>query len=219
MDRRAFCRRIACLSVAGASGCLAEDSDPASANAADDAGATDDSEPVPKPDDARRRVDLNHVDEVPDDVPLSATLDVRRPWITKDRTAALELQLTNERSSTTETQPLYHKGASSAAGEPGILVVETGRVQQGSDPPSIDGECWADPAPSVPAPSFTTEDPPTLELAPEESGAIAFGVYDDPSVEGCFPPGTYRFERPNLVAGTEFRWGFTIEVRDVSDEN
>lgn len=216
MDRRAFCRRIACLSVAGASGWLAEESDPASANAADDAGATDDSEPVPKPDDARRRVELLQVAEIPDDVPLSASLDVRWPWITTDRTAALELEMTNEGSSTVETHPLYTQGASSTAGEPGILVAETTRVQQ-SDPPSIDGECWDDPAPSAPSPEFTTENPPTLELAPEESGSVALVVYDDPSVEGCFPTGEYRFERPSPLARMDFRWGFTLRVSDVTE--
>lgn len=216
MDRRRFCRHVACLSVVGLSGCLTDEPDSSAPSPADRNDDADDSETVPRPDDARRNVAVADVAEIPDDVPLSASLDVRWPWITTDRTAALELEMTNEGSSTVETHPLYHKGASSTAGEPGILVAETTRVQQ-SDPPSIDGECWEDPAPSAPSPAFTTENPPTLELAPEESGSVALVVYDDPSVEGCFPTGEYRFERPSPLARMDFRWGFTLRVSDVTE--
>lgn len=217
MDRRAFCRRIACLSVVGASGCLAEDSNPASANAADDADATDDSEPVPKPDDARRRVELTDVDEVPGDVPLSATLEVRYPWITTNETTALALSMTNAGSERREHSPLYYKGASSHRGEPGLLVVTA--YEKHEPRTAVTPDCWENSEPRVDSPSFTTEEPPSHDLAPGETVVTNLVVADDPSVEGCFPPGTYRFERPNLVDGTEFRWSFTIEVRDVSDDS
>lgn len=221
MNRRQYCTGIATLAVAAVSGCLTEsanspDGNDPGENESDGTDSSLQSQSTPRPDDARREIELLDVTEIPDDVPLSASLDVRWPWITTDRTAALELEVTNEGESRIETTPLYHNGASSQASEPGTLVTESRSALQRSDPPTIDGECWEDPKPSVPAPSFGTENP-GLELDPGESKSFALVVSDDPSVEGCFPTGEYRFEQPNHVAGTEFGWGFSLAVHDVSE--
>lgn len=217
VNRRQFGHGLATLVFASTSGCLADSSSDPTEEDSDQPEDSPRNESTSQPEDARREVELVAVGDVPDDVPLSATLEVRRPWITENRTAVLELEMTNEGSSTVETSPLYVQGASADAGDPGVLVLGTSGIQQSSEPAHLDVECWENPEPSVDQPSFSSANPPQVELAPGETGSFDLIVDDDPSVEGCFPPGTYRFERRNTDGGTSFRWGFTLEVADVSN--
>lgn len=102
----------------------------------------------------------------------------------------------------------YYKGTSE--GESGILLYSL----EAPDSPSKDytPECIEDPSPSQEAVERTDEGPLTFTLEPGETATDELVVADDPSDDGCFPPGEYRFESHHAVDETEFTWGFTVEV-------
>lgn len=224
MRRRRLCTCLAGLAVPGVAGCITGSSDGAPRNeTADPSEATDDGtssrEPAPRPDDARRSVEVVSSDELPDGAPLSASIRARRPWITEQRTALLELSTTNTGSSSRQVHPLHGDAASSQTGESGVVLYGNRNVQARDDPTTYaESDCWEDGAPTTDEVEFTTGSPPTLDLAPGDTGSTVLVVADDPSAWGCFPPGRYRFEDRNIVAETEFTWEFTLEVRDETGE-
>jgi hypothetical protein len=64
---------------------------------------------------------------------------------------------------------------------------------------------------------MTDEGPLNHTLDPEGTGTDRLIVVNDPTVEGCFPTGEYRFENAHEYAGTEFTWGFTLRITNKGD--
>lgn len=157
-----------------------------------------------------RYVSVVDVDEVPEPVPVEFDIEVIDDTVTADGTAFLEVAVTNTGDGERETKTPYYKGSSD--GDGGILLYSL----DAPDAPSRDYApgCIEDPSPSQEFTEWTAEGPLTYTLKPQETATGELIVVDDPSIEGCLPPGEHRFETRHSVGGTEFTWGFTLEVVD-----
>ncbi len=157
-----------------------------------------------------RTVSIEHVEAAPEDSPLEFDASVTDETITEDRTATLEVSITNAGDSARTVQPAFYKGASSANGEAGILLYS---VRAPDSPSADDGpECHDETSERL---EWTTEELPQTSIEPEETATETLVVVDDPTVEGCVPPGTYRFEQKHDVGDEEavtFTWSFTVSI-------
>lgn len=161
-------------------------------------------------DDFARRVSIADVDSAPEDFPLEFDITVTAETISADRYGTLEIATTNRSESTRETQIPIYKGASDAAGEPGILLYAAATP----DGPSTEGGPECSTSEEV---RWTLEGRPTVDLEPGETMVDEFVIADDPSVTGCFPVGEYRFEglfSADDGTGRTIRGGLTIRLAD-----
>lgn len=150
------------------------------------------------------------------DVELSAT--VLDGEATVDHPARLAVTLVNSGGTTREFSTVFDGGASSSHGTPGIRLL------------CGDGE-WPPKCVTTEGSGKTRDALESAELARPahlsggESAREVFSVTDDPTVPGCIPPGTYRYEtlyaidvvklfRQNHDTETAptFRWGFELEI-------
>ncbi|MGM0605523.1 MAG: hypothetical protein ACQETB_07605 [Halobacteriota archaeon] len=155
-----------------------------------------------------RRVFVTEVDGVPDAVPVDFRVRVLENAITQEGTAVLEAVVTNTGETERRVQTPYYKGSSDNV--PGILLYSV----KAPDRPSKDETppCFEDSSPSQEFLEWTDEGPLSHTLAPGETERSELLVADDPTLDGCFQPGSYRFETDHSIDGEEFTWGFTIEI-------
>ncbi len=108
----------------------------------------------------------------------------------------------------------YYKGASSDAGDPGILLY----AHSTPDKPSTDDalDCIGTDGKSKNELIWTNEAAKTVSLNPNESSYENILVADDPTTDSCFPTGTYEFETTFNGSSSgddwQFDWGFTLNV-------
>ncbi len=159
---------------------------------------------------------------MPEGSPIELDVAVTEEWVTEERTARLSASVTNTGESPRTVKPAYYKGSSAAAGEPGVLLYSL----QAPDSPSdyTPAECIEHEEATVDEIWWTTESAPVTELDPGETTSDDLIVVDDRSVDGCFPPGEYRFEQGHDIGGPQseaelFDWGFTISVTSGATEN
>lgn len=183
--------------------------------AADKPNDGDGSEPT---DAFARTVSIAAVDSVPEAAPVAFEIEMLEKRISETGTAVLEITSANTGDAPRTIVP-YYKGRSADAGDPGIVLYA---LTAPDGPPEDDApECIADPKPTRDSINFT-EEGYVPEVQPGETLTEEYVVADDPSVDGCVPPGEYRFEREHLFdradgETVEFTWGFTLRVR--SGEN
>lgn len=205
--------RRRCLAGVGLSialpGCLGEvgtDSEDEGNDGTDSAGEND------TMDGFERIVSIAGTDDLPDRTPITFDLRVLDERVTADGTALLELETTNVGEVDHTVSP-YYKGRSGTDGPEGIVLYSL----EAADSPGEDHhpECLDDPEPTQDAVDFTTEEGIHHELEPDETVTDEYVVVDDRSVEGCVPPGEYRFESTHVFEGIGgFDWGFEIEIQE-----
>lgn len=155
---------------------------------------------------------LADVDDTPNGVPVEFGVSVADPTVTADGTARLLTGVWNTDDSLREIDPPFYKGASKWYGNPGIVL----HSLRAPDSPSEDyspGGCIEHSEASAESQSWTLE----KLVFRVEPGDLVFDdllLVDDPTVDGCVPPGEYRFESTHTVADAEFEWGFTVSVVD-----
>lgn len=160
--------------------------------------------------DFERYVSITDIDGVPESASVEFDVQVTDGTVTTDGTGSLEAGVTNTSDVGRQVRTPYYKGASD--GDPGILLYSL----EAPDSPSKDytPDCIEDPAPSQEFTEWTDEGPLMYTLEPGETATDELIVVDDPSVEGCLPPGEYRFETRHSIDDSEFTWGFTVEIAD-----
>lgn len=173
---------------------------------------TDDASESDTTDGFERVVSIAGTDDLPDRAPIAFDLRVLKKRVTADGTALVELETTNV-GDVDHTASPYYKGRSGVDGPAGIVLYSL----EAADSPGEDyrPECIDDPEPTQETVDFTTEGPTHHELEPGETVCDEYVVVDDRSVEGCVPPGEYRFESTHAFEGIkDFDWGFGIEIRE-----
>lgn len=217
MNRRQMLAGVGATVASVAAGCLAADGDPDDGTGDGGAGGTgDDGTGDDAGDDdtgggtddgtgdvPERRVAVTAVDTVPEQVPVAFDVAVTDDEVSADGTAAIEVAATNTGDTRREVNTPYYKGASEDGS--GLLLYSL----SAPDSPSREDAPTCGSAEAV---EWTMEGPVTHTLDPGESGRDELVVVDDPSVDGCFPTGDHRFERGHSIDGTEFTWGFTLEL-------
>jgi len=218
MDRRKFLAGVSVTVATAAAGCLANDGDPDDAanddgGNNDDTGTDDDSggengdgNDGDLSDEFERYVSVTAADDVPEDIPVTFDVDVLDGAITAEGTGLLEVSATNTGDKQREIDTPYYKGASENGG---VLLYSL----EAPDSPSRDSTPGCSDS-SSDVNEWTDEGPLMHVLDPGETGRDELVVVDDPVVDGCLPAGEYRFERDHAVDGTEFTWGFTVEITE-----
>lgn len=189
-------------------------------------GDDDDSDP----DDFNREVSLLGYDDIPEEVPLTISMEVTQPVITAEETARLRKEVENTNDEPVTFSRIYYKGRPRPVGESGILIYSV----DAQDTPNV-GEAvhcvpGADPEAGREASDMTDEGLPAhSHVRPGHSVVVEYLVADEWDDHGCFPPGEYRFSHrrndPRVWIGEdgevdtredpiEFEWGFDIEVRE-----
>ncbi|WP_435156658.1 hypothetical protein [Haladaptatus sp. DFWS20] len=168
-----------------------------------------------------KRVSVQQTDSVPERYPVELTIDVVQAELTKTQTAHLKATAKNTGEATREFEPAYYKGASSRAGDSGILLYSLRAPD--SPPADYAPDCIGSDGKSKGRLLWSQEYPGTETLELGESSNEELIVVDDPTVRGCIPTGEYRFETPYNISDENgydetFTWGFTLRVDDVSTE-
>lgn len=179
------------------------------------------SESASPPEDARREVSVVDSELDPSDAPVSFDVTVEDPWITSSSTATLKATTVNDADDERQIQPAYYKGASSTAGDPGIVVYHQDAGD--FDVESYSSPCFSGDESPVSTRErdgddelmFTAEANLGAVLGSGESRTERLIVADDPTVDGCFPPGTYEFEARHTLAGDTISWHWGIVVETV----
>lgn len=220
MRRRSLLAATGSALASAAAGCLAEGNGPAgngdgNGNGNGNGNGTNGGEPGSgsgSPEDFGRQVDVTAVDDVPDSVPVEFDVRVVDGAITPEGTAVLEVSVTNTGDTGREVTTPYYKGLSD--GNPGVLLYSLeapDSPDRGDVPP-----CIVDPVASQEHVEWTDEGPLSHQLDPGATATDELVLASDPTVDGCFPSDEYRFEDHHSVDGTEFTWGFTVEVGEGS---
>lgn len=180
-----------------------------------------------QPSDAKRRISVGDVGTPPKAAPFSLSLAIEDPWVTTAGTAVLEATISNTGEQTNQLGPAYYKGSSGPGGQEGVLLYSEDAPD--SPPPDYVPPCFQE----TPSDGYirtytsggeqhvawTLEYPLGQELAPGESSTSRLLVADDPTVNGCLPPGQYQFVEPHSYGSDEsFEWKWSLSVEDVSDE-
>jgi hypothetical protein len=225
MKRRAVLAATGSALLASAAGCLAEGSGPSDGIGDDTSRYGNDDTPDDNGNETGehgtetgpsegfgRHVAVTSVDDVPEGLPVSFDIRVSGETITTAGSGRLEVSVTNTGETAREVATPFYKGTSED--EPGILLYSL----EAPDSPDAGGEpsCITDPSPSQESVEWTDEGPLHHRLDPGMTGTDELVLASDPTVEGCFPPGEYRFETGHSVDGTEFTWGFTVEITRAS---
>ena len=211
MKRRGLLGSAGIVLASVVAGCLGDEDDPGeSTNGDPETGGHNDNPENGSPNDFERHVSITDVDEVPEAASAEFDIRVTDSTVTADGTAFLEAVVTNTGDGKLEVKTPYYKGAST--GDSGIHLYSL----EAPDSPSKDytPNCIEDPSPSQEFVEWTDEGPLMYTLDPEETATDELILVDDPSVEGCFPPGEYRFKAQHTIEGTEFTWGFTVGIAD-----
>lgn len=211
MRRRRVLAATGCALTSAFAGCLAEGN-------GTDGNGNDNGENSGEPDrrngspeEFERQVAVAAVDGVPESVPVAFDARVTDRTITTDGPAILEVSVTNTGEEAREVETPYYKGTSE---EPGVLLYSL----EAPDSPDRDRApaCIGDPDADQEYAEWTDEGPLSHRLDPGATATDELVLAGDPTADGCFQPGEYRFENDHAVAGTEFTWGFTVEVTDGS---
>ena len=164
-----------------------------------------------------KRVSVTQIDAVPERYPVDLTIEVTQATITNAQTAHLRTTATNTGDTTRKFDVPYYKGASSSAGESGILLY----ALKAPDSPPADyaPECIGTDGKSKHELIWTNEFPTPASLEPGQSSIEELIVVDDPTKYGCLPTGEYRFEAAYNIHDEDgydetFTWGFTLEVSE-----
>lgn len=178
------------------------------------------------PDGAKRLISVEDIAVPPEEAPFTFTVSVDEQRVTAASTARLSVMIENAGSTSETFRPAYYKGSSGDLGEPGVLLYSLDAPD--SPPTDYAPPCFSD-APQQEYVStyengeegvgWTLEYPLGEELAPEESLSDTLLVVDDPTVDGCIPPGRYQFgQRHDYGSDNSFEWTWTLVVEDVSNE-
>ncbi len=165
--------------------------------------------------DFQRSVEVTQVDAVDDAFGVDLQIVVEQPTLSHNHTATLKSTVTNTGDSTGRFRPAYYKGSSGGSGTAGILLYSL--TAPDSPPSNYTPECIGTSGKSSDQLVWTTESLPLTELQPAETMSNRLIVVDDPTEEGCIPPGTYQFETAYKIgesqdASPQFTWGFTLEI-------
>jgi hypothetical protein len=160
----------------------------------------------------RREVRIGAVDPHPDKHEAELSVSIDSSAATANRPARLTVTLANTAETARVFSTVFEGYASSSHGRPGILLVPgEGRwpprcVETEGNGKSQDALEFAGPDRSV-------------RLSAGERAKEEFHVTDDPTVEGCIPPGDYPYESlyaidpsANPENAPTFTWGFELEV-------
>ena len=172
--------------------------------------------PRPTPEGFWRVVSLEEQGTVADRHQVSLRATVGEPWITAEHTACIAVRLTNHAS---HVRTFYEFAEPEI--ERGFLNDEGALLGSSANPPDCIGTDGKRPGPFGEGRGLAEK-----ELQPDESATIVYGVFDDPRISGCIPPGTYRFrwrltykdapadeeEEDGWTTYAPIRWGLTLNV-------
>jgi len=172
------------------SGCLASSS-----------GQSDGETSGDLPPDAKREIRNVAISGVPEDAPVSFDVTVADPWITPSSTATLSVTTVNETEAEQSVRPAFITGQSSDFGPEGVVCYN--HVAADFDvgeyaPPCYSGgsnESYvrvSDGSDEEDYVVFASYGYGTDTIPPGDSRAGSVIVADDPTVDGCFPPDSYR---------------------------
>ncbi|WP_394739910.1 hypothetical protein [Natronococcus roseus] len=209
MNRRQGLRSLGVALSVTLAGCVSESGSTDDGNGSD--GDTNGDSAV-STDGFERQISISDVDDVPSDAPVEFDVEVVEKTVTADETGFIEVFATNTGDTEKQIWSPYYKGSSSAESEAGILLYSL----TAPDSPEEDytPDCIEDPEATDEYVEMTDEGPLNHTLGPNETGTDRLIVVDDPTAEGCFPTGEYRFENAHEYAGIEFTWGFTLRITD-----
>lgn len=177
--------------------------------------------PDDAPSAAKRWVTIGDVGPVPNESPVTFDIEIDDPWITPDSTATFTITTTNRSDEERSVSPALVKGTSADGSEDG-LVVYSHRARdfeiEAYEPPCFDDE---DAAEFVRTSEFDGEEQVVFTMEGHSSDSIGAGesrteqliVADDPTVEDCFPPATYRFETLYSFDETGESWPWELVVK------
>lgn len=213
MKRRSVLASTGLTLASAVAGCLAVRTDSDAGENGNENGTSDDSDKHDSCDptaDFERALALADIDQVPESVPVEFDVELTERSISPAGTGRLQVAVTNRDDTERQIQTPFYKGASDGDRRTVLYSLEAPDSPDPGDVPS----CIEGPAPTQEYIEWTDEGPLVHTLAPDETGTDELLLVDDPTAEGCFPPGTYRFETTHSLAGTEFSWGFTLEITD-----
>lgn len=159
-----------------------------------------------------RRVTVNSIDDVPREAGVTFSVEVTDDSITPESSARIRSTMTNEGNEGVHVQLPFYKGASSWTGEAGVLLYSL----EAPDSPSVDytPACFDGDGQTRDDVAWSSEGTPRYRLAAGDSHSNELILVDDPTVEGCFPSGTYRFESEHEVRDVQFMWGFSLNIAE-----
>lgn len=206
MRRRSFLATITSGTVV-LSGCIASSS-----------GQSDGDTSGDPPADARREVQNAAIGGVPDDAPVSFEVTVADPWITSSSTAAFSVTTVNETEEEQSVRPAFITGLSSDFGPKGVVcynhVAADFDIEEYA-PPCYSGgsnEAYVRVADVSKGDDvvFARYGYGTDTISPRDSREGSVIVADDPTVDGCFPPDSYR-----VVDRTIYDMELSFEIASV----
>lgn len=228
MQRRTVLTALG-ASVVPLTGCTGRNS-PATASTATDTSltdtpstdtpTTDTKTPRPTPEHAHRTVSVSSVDVVPGNSPLDPSVEVTRSRVTADRTARLQVRLTN-----TATQPVWNtyvripafSSFITRAGPQGQKLL---LLQPSEQYATVSAECWRADLTEWQMNHAYTNTVTEIRYEAGDSRTTSFDIYGHPENTGpCLAPGDYRISNEYRIDdddadGEAPRWGFTITVDD-----
>jgi len=155
-----------------------------------------------QPDNANRRVRIIDFEGLPDDAPISFDVSVGDQWITDTATATFSVSTTNDTEEVRAVSPAFITARTAPHGSAGVLCYNF--VARDFDIASYVPPCFgaeSSPESQIPA-SYIDEEAGrvdfarfgygTDDIAPGGEREESVAVIDDPTAEGCFPPGSYR---------------------------
>jgi hypothetical protein len=168
----------------------------------------------PSTDRVLRRISVDSTEEVPVEG-LSLEVGTTRSRVTREKTARIEITITNESNDAywiEESYGVFNQVANEER-DPGILLLPSDlNVDKVSD------DCWR-PEVSRIEELFPDVVVVRTRLDAGESKTAVRKVWDHfENVDECLVPGTYQFRSPYTVAeesdaeGMEFSWGFTLAI-------
>lgn len=175
------------------------------------------------PEDARRKISVDVIEAPPDDSPVTFDIETVNRWITPDSTAEFSITTSNNSGSERRIGPAFYKDTSDEFGVPGIVVYN--KRARDFNIPEYTPPCFSDSLEEEYVESRTTETESKVlftragvgpePIGSEEERVEEFIVADDPTVDGCFPPDEYTFEKRHMTTKEQRKFSFKILVEEV----
>jgi hypothetical protein len=159
-------------------------------------------------------------DQPPEQYQVGLTMEVVQPWFSSDRTATIEVTLTNQADESRELGPIVDGPDFPAGNTKGIVLFDKASLSDGYvlDCINTDGK-------SDERQGFAGSQTSPYEIKAGGSVTRQIGMLDDSDVRGCLPAGIYPFEithinRPIGEAedggpkeGDPYQWNFSLGIR------
>lgn len=136
------------------------------------------------------------------DYPVSLSVDVIEPMVTAEHSARIKVRFENTGSS--ESPELGHK----TLGQIHSTHRNLAMLAVGIEGPGPTNICWT----TDQFGGLGADFQPGITLAPGETWAKEYRLWDTTPETSCMPPGTYRFGDESSNVTPPFEWSFTLTL-------